>query len=236
MARPISYDTYQILAGQYSELAPDKDYNAHYDRPATLSLIDDLNGRKILDAGCGPGIYSEILVNKGADVTGIDVSENMLHYARLRNGDKVKFITANMEEPLDMFANDEFDGIVSALAITYVKDLSLLFSEFNRVLKSGGWLVFSTEHPFFAYKYFKIDNYFEIQAVSCQWNSFNFPVQMNSYFHSLGCLTGSLTNNGFVIEEIVEPLPTDEFKKQDPQGYERRMKFPSFIHFKTRKK
>jgi SAM-dependent methyltransferase len=55
-----------------------------------------------------------------------------------------------MEESLDFLASDSFDGILSALTVTYIKDHTALFSEFNRVLHHNGWFIFSTEHPFFS--------------------------------------------------------------------------------------
>ncbi|MEI8197589.1 MAG: class I SAM-dependent methyltransferase [Phycisphaerae bacterium] len=237
MANPIAYASYQALADSYAELAPNKDYNAHYDRPAILALLDDLRGQNVLDAGCGPGIYTELLLQRSARVTGIDISERMLFHARQRNGDRARFLKADLEEPLTAFQNAEFDGILSALAITYVKDLAALFREFLRLIKPQGWLVFSTEHPFFAHGYFKIDNYFETQPVSCLWRGFNnTPIEMPGYYHSLGCICDGLTSNGFYIERLLEAKPTLEFQKQDPQGYEKRLKFPAFIHIKARRK
>jgi SAM-dependent methyltransferase len=224
------------LADRYAARVPDKDYNAHYDRPATLSLLGDIAGQDVLDAGCGPGIYTELLLQRSARVTGIDISERMLFHARERNGDRARFLRANMEEPLAGLKDGEFSGIVSALAISYVKDLAVLFGEFRRVLRPGGWLVFSTEHPFFSYRYFEIGNYFETQAVSCSWKGFgDTPVEMHSYYHSLGCICDGLTGNGFVIERVLEPRPTAEFLKRNPVGYEKRMMFPGFIHFRARR-
>lgn len=236
MTNPIAYESYEEIADCFAELAPDKDYNAHYDRPATFSLLDDVAGLNILDAGCGPGIYTELLLKKSATVTGIDISDKMLFYAKQRNGEGARFLKADLEKPLADFRDCEFDGIISALAITYVKNLSALFCEFNRIVKTNGWLVFSTEHPFFSFGDFGLDNYFETQQVSCKWYGFNKKaIDMHSYFHSLGCISDGLTENGFVIERILEAKPTLEFKKQNPEGYAKRMKFPTFIHFKARK-
>lgn len=234
---PIAYHTYQALADAYAEIAPHKEYNAYYDRPAMLSLLDeDLAGQHIFDAGCGPGIYSEILLKKGADVRGIDISENMIQHAQTRNGDQGNFIVGNLEEPLNLFKDQEFDGILSALAISYIKDISALFGEFQRILKPGAWFCFSTEHPFFSYRYFKLENYFETQAVSCQWKGFtDEPITMHSYYHSLSCVTDALLDNGFVIERLLEPKPVAEFEQKHPRGYAERLKFPSFIHFRARK-
>jgi hypothetical protein len=58
---------------------------------------------------------------------------------------------------------------------------------------------------------------------------------MPSYYHSLGSISDALTDSGFVIEKILEPKPTNEFKLQDPTGYEKLMKFPLFICIKAKK-
>lgn len=235
--QPIAYDSYQNLAEAYARIAPTKDYNAYYDRPAMLSLLpENMQGQSILDAGCGPGIYSEILAKAGAIPSGIDISENMIEHARERNGDRVRLFVANLEEPLTMFKDQEFDGVLSALAITYVQDLERLFGEFGRVLKHEGWFCFSTEHPFFSYQFFELENYFDTQLVSCQWTGFTTePITMHSYHHSLSCITDALLLNGFSIEKILETKPVPEFAEKNPLSYLKRMRFPSFIHFRARK-
>jgi SAM-dependent methyltransferase len=91
-----------------------------------------------------------------------------------------------MEEPLSFLEDNSFDGILSALAITYVFDHGALFGEFRRVLRTGGWFVFSTEHPFFSYQYFGIENYFESREVSCDWTGFGIRVRMPGYYHTSG--------------------------------------------------
>ncbi len=152
--KPLPHDAYNSLAERYSQIVETKPHNAYYDRPAVKSLIPEVWQKRILDAGCGPGVYSEWLLGKGAEVTGIDANKKMLEYAARRLKGKTKLIQANLEEPLDFLEDEIFDGIISPLTITYIKDHEILFKEFNRVLVKNGWLVFSTEHPFFSYKYF----------------------------------------------------------------------------------
>lgn len=235
MKKSLPYDAYQELAAAYASRVETKPHNAYYDRPAVCSLLNDVAGKTILDAGCGPGIYVKWLVGQGAKVIGLDASEKMLEFAKARNHENAKFIHANLEEPMPFFPSAHFDGIVSALAITYVLDLKALFGEFNRILKNAGWFVFSTEHPFFAYNYFTLENYFETTQVACEWRGFGTKVNMPSYFHSLGYISAALTDNGFVIEKILEPKPTEEFKNADWKHYHELMKFPGFICFKARK-
>jgi ubiquinone/menaquinone biosynthesis C-methylase UbiE len=206
-----------------------------YNTPAVKSLVPDVKNRNILDAGCGPGIFTEWLLQNSAHVTAFDASTKMINHAKSRVGTKAILIAANMEEPLSFFEDNSFDGVLCSLAIAYVKDHVMLFKEFNRVLHPDGWFVFSTEHPFFSYRYFNIENYFETKEVSCDWHGFAKVVTMPSYYHSLGSISDALTDNGFIIEKILEPKPIDKFKDADNEDYNKLMKFPLFICMRARK-
>jgi ubiquinone/menaquinone biosynthesis C-methylase UbiE len=235
MKKSLPHETYEQIADMYSALGEAKPHNAYYERPAVQSLVPDVKGKKVLDAGCGPGIYARWLADRGAVITGIDACKKMLDHARTRIGDQAELIHANMEEPLDFLEQDSFDGIISPLAIAYVQNLDRLFKEFSRILRKNGWFVFSTEHPFFSYQYFKLDNYFDERQVSCRWSGFGDKVEMKSYYHSLSAITDALTGNSFVIEKILEPKPTEEFKNADEEVYNKLMKFPLFICIKAKK-
>jgi 2-polyprenyl-3-methyl-5-hydroxy-6-metoxy-1,4-benzoquinol methylase len=81
---PVAREVYDRLADAYAARAPTKPHNAFYERPATLSLLGDVAGKRVLDAGCGPGIYAEELVARGAEVVGFDASGRMVELARKR--------------------------------------------------------------------------------------------------------------------------------------------------------
>jgi 2-polyprenyl-3-methyl-5-hydroxy-6-metoxy-1,4-benzoquinol methylase len=53
--RPIALEAYEELAESYAALVDTKPHNALYERPATLSLLPEVRGKRVLDAGCGPG-------------------------------------------------------------------------------------------------------------------------------------------------------------------------------------
>jgi 2-polyprenyl-6-hydroxyphenyl methylase/3-demethylubiquinone-9 3-methyltransferase len=59
---------YSEFAERYAAIAPTKAHNALYERPATMSLLGEVCGLQVLDAGCGPGICSEYLARGGATV------------------------------------------------------------------------------------------------------------------------------------------------------------------------
>ena len=73
-------DTYDKLASTYKEnLDFANPYNSYYERPAMMELIPkELEGKKILDAGCATGWYTSQFIGRGANVTAIDVSPEMV--------------------------------------------------------------------------------------------------------------------------------------------------------------
>ncbi len=233
MEKAVANSAYEKIAKSYNEQIETKPHNAYYDRPAVKSLIPDVDGKTILDAGCGNGIYMKELLEQGASVYGFDASEKMLEFARERVGDKAKLFNAAFEDEFTFLEEDFFDGILSALAITYVNDLESLFKKFNKVLKKDGWFVFSTEHPFFRYNYFEIENYFSSKKVEAKWTGFGEDVSMTSYYHSLSYITEALAKSGFVLERLIEPVPTKDFEKADKKRYDKLIKFPLFICFKA---
>ena len=72
--------------------------------------------------------------------------------------------------------------------------------------------------------------------VSSTWNGFEKPVVMKSYYHSLSTITNALSDNGFIIEKILEPIPTEEFAKADIAEYKKLLRFPLFIVIRAIKK
>ena len=81
--KSISFDSYEKMAEYYFEYVDTKPFNAYYERPATLSLLPSVTGKKVLDAGCAAGWYSEWLIEKGANVIALDFSPSMIEKHRL---------------------------------------------------------------------------------------------------------------------------------------------------------
>lgn len=221
---------YETMAVRYNELIEHKPHNAYYDRPNTLALLpESVDGLSILDAACGPGKYAEILLSKGANITGFDISPTMVHLAKERNPERGDFFIHDFSQPLEMFDNESFDVVLCALALHYIPDWGPTIREFCRVLKPNGHLVISIEHPFFEYTYFNSQKYFEVEHVTCTWKGFGRPVEVNSFRRSLHECLSPLTGNGFYIDQLVEPKPTREFEALDPKHYKELNNFPAFL-------
>jgi len=220
---------YDDLADSYNLLIDHKPHNAYYDRPNTLSLLPDVAGKSIFDAACGPGKYAEILLSKGAVITGCDISPKMIAHAKKRNKGAGDFFVHDLSLPLKQLKESSFDIVLCALAMHYLEDWNATIQEFHRLLKPNGCLVISIEHPFFEYNYFKSTQYFTIEPVNCTWSGFGKPLKMHSYRRPLQECISPLTNNGFYIDQLIEPKPIKEFEKLDPKHYKELNEFPAFM-------
>ncbi len=232
--KPRAYDAYQELADAYAAHIDTKPHNAYYDRPAVISLWPDVSGCTVLDAGCGPGVYTEELVARGATGVAVDISERMLEFARTRLNVSTKNTAFELQlvdltQPLDLFSDAEFHLVNAPLCLDYIEDWRSLFNEFLRVLKPGGKLVFSCGHPAFDAEYFNTNNYFSVEAVESTWTGFGKDVLMPSYRRSWEQLITPIIESGLVLERVHEPLPTDQFKAADPVRYQGLMHRPGFV-------
>ncbi|MFF1343955.1 methyltransferase domain-containing protein [Streptomyces sp. NPDC058290] len=77
---------YDGFADTFAREAAVSPYNARYGRPTVLGLLGDVSGLRVLDAGCGPGLYLSELAARGAEAVGIDQSADMVRLARERLG------------------------------------------------------------------------------------------------------------------------------------------------------
>jgi SAM-dependent methyltransferase len=227
---PLAQGAYDALAEAYADSIDTKAHNAYYERPATLSLLPDVHGKRVLDAGCGPGVYAEWLVTHGAEVLAVDGNPKMVRLARQRLGDQAQVQLANLENRLDFLADASFDGILSPLVMDYLEDWAAVFGEFHRLLKPGGWLVFSIGHPYADFDLHRTtSNYFHVERVEYPWTGFGMRINMPSYRRPLAEVINPLLGAGFRLDKILEPQPTPQFEKADPEDYQKLMRNPGFM-------
>jgi ubiquinone/menaquinone biosynthesis C-methylase UbiE len=231
--------SYDEIAEAYAAGVDTAPYNAHYERPATLAIIPDVTGRHILDAGCGSGFYSEQLVRRGANVTAVDGSGEMLKHAERRLSDLgfvgarpgVTLRVADLSQPLHFLPDHSVDGIVAPLVLHYMRDWTNTLDEFRRVLHRGGWLVMSTHHPATEAARFNVANYFATEPLQDYWS---WVGDVRFYRRPLTATTGALADAGFVIERLVEPTPDEEFRRSKPEAFQQAIKNPDFLLIRAR--
>ncbi len=223
---------FDAFAEEYEHHASVGPYNALYDRPAVLGLLGDVMGRRVLDVGCGPGLYAEDLLARGAEVVGFDQSPEMVRIARQRAGDRLDVRVHDLDSPLDWLADESFDAALMALVVHHLDDRPAALRELHRVLRPGGGLVVSTHHP--TSDWLRLGgNYFSVEPVEEDWHDGRWHVRF--WRLPLSRICEEFTEAGFLIERLVEPLPVPEMADRFPQDYAKLIREPGFIVFRLLK-
>ncbi len=157
----------------------------------------------------------------------------MLKHAKRRLGDneRITIRVADLTRPLDFIADCSVDGILAPLVLHYIRDWGPTLAEFRRVLRPNGWLVLSTHHPTTEATRFNVANYFVTEPMEDYWS---WVGNVRFFRRPLTAITGALTDAGFLIEKLVEPLPDEFFRETKPDAFERLLKHPEFILIRAR--
>ncbi|AGA24635.1 class I SAM-dependent methyltransferase [Singulisphaera acidiphila] len=223
---------YDQIAAAYAAKVDTSPYNALYERPAMLALLPPVQGRDLLDAGCGSGWYSEQFIARGARVTAMDASSVIAAYTQARVGNRAVVHVADLAHPLQFAADSQFDVIVSPLVLHYLPTWEPTLREFHRVLRPGGHLVFSTHHPGSEAERLGTTAYFDTELVEETWEDVG---QVRFYRRPLSAIFEALSATGFLTEQVVEPRPTDALRIAAPAAYERLLQRPAFLLVRARR-
>jgi SAM-dependent methyltransferase len=150
---PSLRDSEQLQQDHYDEIAAD--YEAHYSDACSLEYRRkfiyepmfagiDLSGMKVLDAMCGSGQTTEYLLSRGALVTVLDLSNEVISSFKSRwtNCDAIQRSLLDSGLP-----SESFDCVVIVGGLHHIHpNVSAALREINRVLRPGGYLCFMEPH------------------------------------------------------------------------------------------
>ena len=236
-----------------------KDYDREeLNNPAMFKLLENIKGKRVLDLACGEGYNTRIIARKGAKVFGIDFSKELINCA-IKQEQKDKLgITYYISDAgkLTIFKNNTFDIITCFMALQDIENYQNAIKEAYRVLKRKGRFVFVIPHPCFTrriidgkiiggweYKkgskdfssknalYYKVDIYFHTNKYIVEWNmgrlskhfkSLAFHRTLTDYFKALNIA-------GFLVTNLIEPLPTKKGLTKHPEFFGKTLRIPSSI-------
>ncbi|MGB3329778.1 MAG: class I SAM-dependent methyltransferase [Thermomicrobiales bacterium] len=140
---------YDAIASEYDRWSsPD---GRDLDDPTLDALLDIRAGERVCAVACGAGREARFLAQRGAIVTGVDLSAGLLAIAQEREAAHPLGITyqqGNAEDLKDL-ADASFDGVVCYMALMDIPDLGRTLHAIARILVPGGWFVFAITHPCF---------------------------------------------------------------------------------------
>jgi SAM-dependent methyltransferase len=206
--------------------------NEYYNRPAIRELLGDVNGRRVLDAGCGSGPTLVDLVEGGATAVGFDGSSALIDIARGRVGSRAELHVADLGEPFP-FKDGSFDDVVCSLALHYLEDWHGPLAEMWRVLKPGGRVILSVEHPlaiwFTQLQEGNETNYFATRARH-DTELAGVEVDLTFWDRPLSTMFTTFTECGFRVTHLDEPGPAPEAVERFPDFFKGRDD-PRFLAF-----
>lgn len=181
-------------------------HHKYYNDPALLDLIDDVKGKKVLDAGCGEGILSRELARKGTKVTGVDLSNELIEFAKQEEEREplgIKYFKSSLVS-MSYLKDGEFDSVISSLVLHDLEPLDNVLREIYRVLKNGGKFYISLVHPMTK----RDEKYFEKSWREFDWGG-EYPT-LASFHRTISDYINSFIRVGFKLEEVQEPRPLKE--------------------------
>jgi SAM-dependent methyltransferase len=230
-ADPARVNDYDSFAEAYAAENENNLVNSYYERPAMMALAGDVAGRRVLDAGCGSGPLTAALHDRGAVVTGIDASAGMLALARRRLGDEAALHVVDLRDHLP-FADGAFDDVVASLVLHYLEDWGPTLAELRRVLRPGGRLIASVDHPFVAYAFQDPrPDYFATTSYTFDWALNGQSASMRFWRRPLHAMIDAFTTAGFRLSAISEPQPDPAARELFPDGFPDLSTKPNFLFF-----
>lgn len=121
----------------------------HQVNPLRLGFIDskaNLNGKKVIDIGCGGGILTESMAALGAEVTGIDMNKSLIDIAKLHQletGTQAEYLTTSAED-IAKERHGQYDVVTCLEMLEHVPDPASVIKACAALVKSGGHVFFST--------------------------------------------------------------------------------------------
>jgi SAM-dependent methyltransferase len=236
---------YKELGKEYHDLRLNKSFhNKMIEMPAMFKMLGNVKGKKILDWGCGSGLYLEKLKKKGAKVKGFDISQEMVEIAKEINPEIEIKLGSGTKIPF----KEKFDIVFASLAIHYLKNLDKPFEEIKRVLKPKGIFIFSTGNPIAKagksvkikgkkYKVLGLRNYFKSDKTEMIYTSKNGKkVKIFNYIIKPKEVIRLANKHGYEIIDYEDTKPLPGAKKIDPKEYKLYSRFPLFSIWKLRLK
>jgi len=220
-------------------------------RPKLVELCGDCQGKTILDAGCGEGYLTRLLDAKGAQVTGLDISEEMVNQAneadRAEGITEPRFLAGDVLK-LPEYIDHQVDIVVSSMVFPYF-DRDKIDQAINgmiEVLNPGGIMIIATTHPMMGAVEFKsgwaqlgvtedgdyfANGQYPATLASIRGESFSTKIVHASFSD----LINPILENGCILEQIIEPQPTEEDLAETPEMWVEEKTKPAYIIIKARK-
>jgi cyclopropane fatty-acyl-phospholipid synthase-like methyltransferase len=137
----------------YTSYIKDDPFRRGLHFPAVEEALGDLNNKRILEIGCGDGLFSQLLAERGASVVGYDRAAQRIAEAQTRIDAQEVDTTFVVATPYTFFHDGTFDAVISVMVLQYatsLEDLAAFFRSASRHLEPGGRFISVVVNPLFS--------------------------------------------------------------------------------------
>lgn len=221
-------DVYDEYATQYAAYASDREGKEIKDDPFLslfLDVIGDVSGLTVLDAGCGEGYLARILHERGAKVTGMEISPRLVELARAKDPEgKITYEVADLSQPLPAY-QEHFDLSASFFVLNDVADYRGFLSTLGSVVKRGGRTVFFLNNPYSMVLRGQVTDYFDSSKAFPYLGMAQAGVHVYYYQRTLQEYLDACFAAGLQLQRLVDvPTPEGFFTRTSatllPVGYQ----------------
>ncbi len=208
-----------------------------------LRAMGDVEGRRVLDIGCGEGRFCRLLAGLGAEITGIDLTEGLVERAQAQSEGVGTYLVGNAHD-LAGVEDESFDLAVSYIVMVDLFNFREAIRSSYRVLKRGGRFIVCNIHPMRMAKvngwirqgnrklFYAVDDYTSegprLEEISWTGKAFK------SMHRTLSSYITAFLESGFVLEALQEPTPSAAQLAEHPT-FDDEYRVPNFIIFALRK-
>jgi 2-polyprenyl-3-methyl-5-hydroxy-6-metoxy-1,4-benzoquinol methylase len=203
-------------------------FRQHLLNPALLELLGDVNGKTVLDAGCGTGYLSRMLAMKGAKMTGLEPAESMSRFAVSKEKATPLGITYLQEDLSEFHSEGKFDSVVSNMVFMDIPTYETAIKNCINALKSHGSFIFSISHPCFEDVG---DEWEKSKQVTVREYLKEYEVERHhaySFHRPLSTYINLVVESGCEIVKMIEPKLDEAAAQENPRGL-REIHIPSFV-------
>jgi SAM-dependent methyltransferase len=194
-----------------------------------LSVLGDVAGRDVLELGCGAAQWSIVLARRGANATGIDLSERQLaHARRLTRAAGIEFPLVAGSAEATPFADRSFDIVFCDWGAMTFADPYRTVPEAARLLRPGGLLAFLTSTPLVECAWSPEADHPGDRLLTDYWGMHEVPDPDGATMFQLpyGEWIRLFIDSGFAIESLIELRPpagaTSSYRTEQDRQWARR--------------
>jgi len=227
--------------------------------PAFLAMLPDVDGLAGLDVGCGEGHNTRLLAERGARMTGIDISPAFVRHARQVEEAHALGIRYEVASAVELpFEGASFDFATAFMSLMDIPETERVLAEIFQVLRPGDFLQFCISHPCFETSHRKtlrdengrayareVGGYFRrlngeveewvFSAAPPEVRAGTRPFRVPRFTRTLSEWLNLLIDTGFVLERFGEPRPSDEGVRKRPRLQAAQV-VALFLHVRARKR